>query len=545
MKHPIHRSWLRAAACWAIAFFVGSLSQAAENLSAGYGGRRDEKLTMSDADDPLKRVDKRLVRKLTVQQCLTLALGQNYDIAIEQITPRQNALDITTEKAAFDPRLTAKALWREDTRPTRSRVQYGEGGAVLTGKSNTRDMRLQAGVAKKIVTGAELGVSLVANRNNSTVSRTAINPYYSTDLTLSLTQPLLRNAWLPYNRSRIRIAYNTHKRSLWVFKNTVMKILYDVQKAYWELVRAIEEERVSRAALLRAKRLYEENKLRAKAGTLAPIEVLQAEAEVAAQRETVIVAQQNVRNAEDNLKQLLNLRGPDGRLSEERIEPATRPDFQEIELDRRECLREARLNRPEYFMSELDLKNERLRLMQNKNQLLPGLDLRGDLTWHGRGGSLDNAFDRLPGDWEGYPGHSQFYGFSLELSLDYPLGNRAAKSRYLRSRLDVQKRVLQHQQVDLQVQTEVRQAVRAVLTNIERVKANRVATYLARERLKAEEKKLSVGKSTSFDVLQAQEDLAVREREEVRAIVDYRTSLVALERAKGTLLKACDVFVAE
>ncbi len=503
-------------------------------------------LSVSSIDDPSERVDTRPVRKLAVEECVTLALKRNYDIRIEAIAPKQEASDIPLEEANFDPRLTSTVDLTQRYTPNRSKRQFSaSGGITATTKSRSERFSVSGGLKKRIITGADLGVAIATNRDYSTVGSTAVNPYYSTDLTLSVTQPLLRGGWIPFNRSSIHIAYNEHQRSIWAFKSAVMRTLKDVQEAYWNLVRSIEVLRVSRAALLRAKRLYEENQLKAKAGTIAPIEVLQAEAEVAAQRETLIVALRDVENAEDKVKQLINLQGEDGRVSNERLLPTSKPAFVEIKLDREECLREARTKRPEYFMTELDLKNERLRLVKNKNELLPKLDLAGNLTWLGRGTNYGNAADMMMGDWDNYPGHTQYYDAGVRLTLDYPIGNRAAKSRFLRSQLQVSRRELERQKTDLQVQIDVRREVRAVLANVARVKANRVATYLARARLAAEEKKLSVGKSTSFDVLQAQEDLAVREREEVRAIVDYRISLVALDLAKGSLLETNNVFVAE
>jgi len=424
-------------------------------------------------------------------------------------------------------------------------VQFTESGATTVASSKDNGESVELGLGQTLITGADLGVSLELSRQDNIVGATATNPYYGADLALSATQPLLRDGWLHFNRSAIRLAHNSRLISVSSFKSSVMTELFDLETAYWNLVRSIENLRVSKEALHRAKRLYENNKIKVQAGTMPEIEMLQALAEVASQREGVIVAQKEVRDREDAVKQLMNLRGPNRRLSDARLIPTSPMQFEEVTVDRQQALRQARLNRPEYVMTELELKNERLRLDRSKNQMLPELDLTGSITYLGRDKSYRSALDNMDKEFHRAPNHTDQYSASVSLSFEYPIGNRAAKSRYLQSRLDVNRRRLERERMDQQIQVEVRSAVREVTTNVERVKATKVATALERERLRAEEKKLSVGKSTSFDVLEAQEDLAIAERNEVRAIVDYRISRVRLLRVQGTLLDAYDITVAE
>ena len=481
-----------------------------------------------------------------MDDCIRRMLRAHYDITINRLSPRKAAHDVVVEQAVFDPRLQVEGSVSRSRAPSRSATQYSTTGTTSAAKSRDISEALEAGIVQKVVTGADLGVSLLARRDDNIVGDTAVNPYYRTEVSLSMTQPLLRNGWLPYNRASIRIAHNFRLVSVWAFKSSVMDSLFDVQSAYWNLVRSIENLRVSREALHRAKRLYENNRIKVQAGTMAEIEMLQALAEVASQREGVIVAQKAVWDREDDLKRLMNLCGKDGRMSDSRLVTTSSASFEAVKVDRRVCLRQARLNRPEYLMTELELKNERLRLLRYRNQLLPKLDFSGRMTYHGRSDSYRSAWRRVSHQVTRQgPNHIKLYSASVGLALEYPIGNRAAESRYLKSRLDVTRRRLERERSDLQIQTEVRAAVREVQTNVERVKANRVATVLAREQLRAEEKKLSVGKSTSFDVLEAQEDLAVAERNEVRAIVDYSISRVRLDRVKGTLLEACNVHISD
>ena len=534
------------------ALSVGTIVRAADAPAAReftIGGRvipGVASLTVASKDDPAEQADSRPGVKLSLDMCIYRMLQGNYDIAIERLDPQKALHGIVIEKAAFDPRVTGEVGASQSRIPSRSQIQFGESGATEIEASNSKSVQMTAGLHKKVMTGADLGLSLSARKSDDIVGDTAMNPYYSTDLSLSFTQPLLRDGWWAFNHSNIRIAYNTRSSSVWSFKQSVIGHLFSVQEAYWNLVRAIKNLKVSQDSLHRAKRLYENNRIKVRAGTIPEIEMLQALAEVASQREGVIRGKRSVRDSEDVLKELMNMCGDDGRMSDVRIIPTSLPTFEPVALDLGGCLGLARLHRPEYYMTELELRSERLRLLRNRNQMLPSLDLTGGFTWVGRGSSYHASLRQMDGgNKKPYPLDTKLYRTSVSLQLEYPLGNRAAKSRYLRSRLDVNRRRLERGRSDLRIQREVRDAVRAVQTNIERVKANSVATELQRERLRAEEKKLSVGKSTSFDVLQAQEDLAVAERQEVQSIVDYRISLVSLEQAKGTLLEAANVYVGE
>lgn len=550
VDRKIDSTALVACRSWLLVPLLCFACHGAEQITPLAGLRRGRtsiaaSLTVSPEDDPAERADARPQLKFSIDDCIRRMLRNHYDISIERLSPRRAAHDVVEEQADFDTRIQVTGSVSRSRVPSRSVTQFSAAGATSVTKSKDNSEGLETGLVKKIVTGADLGVSLLAKRDYNIVGAAATNPYYTTDVSLSMTQPLLRNGWLPYNRASIRIAHNARLVSVWAFKSSVMESLFDVQGAYWNLARSIENLRVSREALHRAKRLYENNRIKVRAGIMAEIEMLQALAEVASQREGVIVAQKEVRDREDDLKGLMNLCGADGRMSDARLVPTSSVSFEAVQVDRQECLRQARLNRPEYFMTELELRNERLRLMRYKNQMLPKLDLSGKMTYHGRSNSYRSAWRRVNHQMRMSPDSTKLYTGSVSLAFEYPIGNRAAESRYLKSRLDVTRRRLERERSDLRIQTEVRASVREVQTNVERVKANRVATILTRARLRAEEKKLSVGKSTSFDVLQAQEDLAVSERNEVRAIVDYRVSIVRLERVQGTLLEACNVHISE
>ena len=169
--------------------------------------------------------------------------------------------------------------------------------------------------------------------------------------------------------------------------------------------------------------------------------------------------------------------------------------------------------------------------------MYPALDFTAGMRYTGLGEDLEDANDSTFSE--------KFQGEFFTLALEFPLGNRSARSKYNKSKLKKQQASLKAKRKELDIVVEVRKSVRQVLTNIERVNATRKARELAQKRLEVEEKKYRVGRSTSLEILRAQEDLATAEGNEAKAIIDYEISLGNLEKAKGTILDAYDIKLEE
>jgi len=204
-------------------------------------------------------------------------------------------------------------------------------------------------------------------------------------------------------------------------------------------------------------------------------------------------------------------------------------------------------NRPEYAQSKIDLKNKNIQVEYKKNQLYPTLDLIGSLKLNGISGDAEDvafggsvsrsgfggdyfkSYDRLTS--------GNYYDWSVGLSLQIPIGNRASNSSYIAAKLDVEKGIKSLKNLEHQISVEVREAVRSIDTNKKRVNTTAVSRRLAEEKLSAEEKKFDVGMSTSFNVVEYQRDLIAAKTREISAIIDYNKSLLNLEKVKGTILE--------
>lgn len=470
---------------------------------------------------------------VTLKDSIILALQNNYDISIAKIDPMIKDKDITAAKSAFDPVLTITGETEDSEVPSNSQLQIGFGGQLADFRRDRNT--LNATTEKLLETGATFTLGFILEQQFLDPSPFAFfNPFATSSIEAKVTQPLLKNAGIFYNRSDIYIARNDKKRSIVELKETAIEVINSTQKAYWELVKAIEELRVRMKSLERAEDLLKKNKIQVEVGTLAPIELLVAEEGVASQLEGVVVAENDIKNREDDLKQVMNLSN-NPILSDVSIVPLDRVSFQVRDVSLNESIKIALENRPEVFEQGLDIENARIKVKQQKNQLLPKLDFEAGIRYDGldanKGKSIDSTFSQ---DFQ-----SEFFGVTLEV----PIGNREARSNYSKAKLEEKQTVFNTRKVEQEIVVEVRKAVRQVKTNVERIKASKKAEDLSRSRLEAEEKKFNAGRSTSLEIIRAQVALAVSEGKATNAMVDYQISLGDLDAALGTILKNNNIII--
>ncbi|HSE88365.1 MAG TPA: TolC family protein, partial [Candidatus Binatia bacterium] len=391
------------------------------------------------------------------------------------------------------------------------------------------EQRLQLGTSLRL----QLSQEHITSNETASTSR-FIEPSDEFRTTLTLNQPFLRNFGTDVNRTRIRIAQTNQGISESSLKDRVIRVVTQVQELYWELVFGIQELEVRRLSLKLAQDLLAQTRVQVAVGTQPQISILEGEAGVAAREEAVIVAENNVRNVEDRLKELLSF-FEDRQRGGVAIVPTDAPQFTIEELDLENALEAAFDHRPDYRQASLEIESRSLNERFTRNQLLPSLDLQGQVGMNGLDDNLGDSLNHFTsGNWVQYQ-----VGFTFR----YPLGNQAAKSRFTRARLEVEQAKALLERTEQRILVEVREAVRNVETNIKRVSVTRGARELAQKKLEAEEKKLAVGLSSVREVLRFQDDLSLEQSREIRALTDYNSSLANLERAKGTSLERLNIVI--
>ena len=462
--------------------------------------------------------------RLSVREAVLLALKNNLDIAISRYNPRIKAETITIEKAVFDPVFSLTVDANRTVTPTASTLTAGSGVAV----SKVSNQDVNASLTQALPIGASYTLTLTNNRFDTNSSFAQINPAYESFLTLSVTQDLLKNFGADVKTAPIKIARNNQAISVTQLRLQADRVITSVHTAYWNLVFAIENLEVQRRSLRLARDLEELNRARVRAGVAAPVEVTQAEAQAAAQVQNVILAEKAVRDAEDQIKLILNI--PDGeRIWAKSIIPADRPPFELVQVEADASIQRALETRPEYAEAKLNLQNTDLNLRVARNQLLPSLQLQGSVGLNGLNGSLGGDYGKLTS--------GDFTSWSAALVLQYPLGNRAARSAFVQAKLSHDQATTTLLNLKRQIISQVREAVRRIEADVRRVEATRAARALAEEQLRVERKRLEAGVTTTFNVLSFQRDLAAAQASEIQAITTYNQDLANLEFVKGTVLE--------
>lgn len=463
---------------------------------------------------------------LTLQEGIKLVLQNNMDIVVEKYNPNIKVSDITNQKAVFDPTLTLNLS---------SDRSIASQGSQLIGSDNAT-VNFNTDLSQKLMTGGSYDLKFTNQRIRTNLLFSTINPFYSSQLSLTVTQPLLKNFGFEANQTQIKIARNNYLISQEVFEAKVMDLLLKTQQQYWDLVFARQNFRVQQQALRSAQELLETNKAKAEQGLLASIEVLVAEAGVASQQESVITAEKAIKDAEDGLRQLVNL--PNHSMMEEfAILPVDEPEVEEKTFDVKMAVQAAIEKRPDVRQAKVTIITNEINQRLAKNQLLPGLDFTGSIGLNGLGGNYPNDLDQL--------GSTDFYSWSAGLQLTYPLGNRSARASFAKNRVALEQSTFSLKSLEQGVILEVKEAVRRVQTDFKRIESNRKARVLAEKKLEAETERFNVGLSTTKNVLDFQKDLATAQGNELRAITDYNKSLANLEKVQGISLDQYGIVLEE
>ncbi len=480
---------------------------------------------------------------LSLRDAVTRTLASNVSIAVEEYNSKVKTENIAEGESEFDPTFEINLSTEEGTKQ--------QAGAFSSpDKSRNKNRNWNLSLTQKFVTGTDYELSFTNDRNKTNSTTAGLNPSYTSELDLSITQPLLKNFGIDLNKRNIYIAKNEVNISDYEFEGKVIDIISNVENVYWDLVFRIKDLEVKKKSLERAKDLERRVKAQVSVGTMAEIETLQAQSEVASRNESLLVAQNLIQDTEDILKNILNVNyGSDVGLKA--IHPSDRPEMVIEEINLNNAIKETLLNRPDYLGKQKELENKNILVKYRENQLYPTVDLVGSLGLNGLSG---NAVNVTSGTFTGrskYGGNygqalsdtlsTEYFNWEIGVNFSYPLGNRSAKSQLSASRLEKAQLILSIRDIEKGIIVEVREAVRQLKTDIKRIHASKVARKLAEEKLKAEEKKFEVGLSTSFNVLKFQEDLAEEQGNEIKALIDYNKSKIRLRQVMATTLKANDI----
>lgn len=472
------------------------------------------------------------VLSISVDEAVRLALQNNLGIEAERLGPQIASLNVAQARAAYAPLLFSTTTKSNSDRPP-SDFLSGTGGTITSGS-----MRSNVGVGQNVKWGGgQYSVSFLGTRS-TTSGFAAFNPNLGANFDASYTQPLLRNFKIDSFRQQLMQSRNAEQIADLDLRQRVAQITRGVRSAYYSLVGAISGLEVASQSLALANQQLKNNKRKVEVGTMAQIDILEAEAEVARVEETVILAETQIRSAEDALRALvLNPSRPDFWTT--KIEPAEQPTLAARQIDIDAAVAKALMDRTDLAALKKRVESTDISVEYLKNQKLPEVNLLANYGVVGIAGTqIDwdySTFTELSRSQRSFSDAlrdvfgNNFRSWSFQFVVRYPIGTSAADAALASTRLQRQQQLTTIRELEMQITTQVRDAGRQVTTSLQRVESTRKARELAERRLEAEQKRLDVGMSDTFRVFQVQRDLANAKRSEVLAVIDYNRALVNFE----------------
>ena len=487
---------------------------------------------------------------ISLDECIVKALKDNLGVAIQVLGPQISAESVNQAQEKYIPSLSLSVQSRKSENAAYSYLDT-PGDSSINRTQNYNFMTAN----QTLPTGGTLRLDFTGYRTTTNQRGRTIDPRFGTTLAFNLSQPLLRNFGFKVARREIQVASNNLGVSEESLKRTLQETVYSVESAYWNLVYSIENLEVRRQSLALAKDLLDKNQRSVEVGTLAPMEVLSARAEVATREADLIQAETQIQSNEDALKLLLNISG-DEDMGIGSIVPKDKPTYVAREVVLEEAIATAIQNRPDLEISRIGLETEKINLSYARNQVLPDLNLSASYSAPGIDGTrliynlpnpLDpnaQVIDTIPGGIGGALKQSFKFiypNWNIGLTLSLPLSNFFGRASLAQARLNMRQAMLEIENQKEQVYVEIKNAVRAVQANYKRILAYTTARQLAEQKLAAEEEKRRVGMSTNYMVLSYQRDLANARISELNSIISYNVSIAALERSMGTNLKSKNI----
>jgi outer membrane protein TolC len=462
---------------------------------------------------------------LNLEECRALTLENNLELKVQLISPAIAAEQVSEAEAVFESSLTSNMVHSIGDTPSATGLDEVSGSQV-------KNLYTDLGVQVPLRTGGTIRFNVADNRTRTDALGAVFNPFYSSDMGVSISQPLLRGAGNRANTHAIRIAEYERQITDARTKLEVIRVIAAVDRVYWRLYAARMELEVRKKQYDLAKMLNEQARRFVEAGDKAQVEIIRTEAGVAQQLEAIIIAENNLRDRERELKRTLNKTGLD-MLTPTVLIPTTEPDPIRYVLDKEQLVATAFENRMELLELELQIAEDISSIDYMHNQALPLVSMNYEYNINGLGDSREDSIDLLF--------DKRFEDHRAGLSILIPLGNEAAKSRLRQAFYQRRQRLASRSSREALIELEVLNAIDQLEANWQRILASRQSSILDGRLFEAEKRQFELGLRTSTDVLQAQTNFANSQSAEILALAEYQIALVDLSYATGTLLGAAKV----
>src|SRR6266702_2533227 len=527
---------------------------------------------------------------LSLNDAIRKALQNNNDIEVARDDVRFAEQQLRSLQGVYEPIFSVTPQIIQNITPQQSSL----GGSGSSGKTKTTILNLSPSITKSFEKGGgTYTLSFANSHTNTNNSFSLINPFYSSTLSLTVSQPLMRNRSIDSNRHLIRIQKKRLEQTDSDFRQRTIQIISEVQAAYWNLVFALRNQQNQLDSLNLARQNMRNIEAQIAAGAKAPLDRAQVQTDIATRETNLFVATQNVSVAENSLKQLM-LRDPNAPEWTAQITPTDSPAFDLSPVDLNAALDEALKSRPELRRLNLQKDINGIDIRYFRNQNLPQVDLVSTVATTGLAGSAASGVPAgtlvplisgnpatnssafllqqihdiqtragfplavVPNVAASGPPTKLIGGFGKDLgnlfslsthnitlgvSISFPFHNKTAQANLALARIQQEQTEASYRSQEQAVEMDVRNAAQAVATAQQRVVASRLARQSAEQQLEGEQKLYEVGRSTTFLLLQRQNELTTARTNELQAETDYNKALADLQRATASTLRVNNVVV--
>jgi len=478
-----------------------------------------------------------VLRRLSIDEAVSLAMEQNLGIRIQRFDPGIQDTGISLARSAWAPAFSSTLQKNSNSTPNTSSLAGTQ--SILT----TGTFSAGASLAQQLPwQGANYTINWNNSRFTSSDPTNTFNPRLSSNLQAVFQQPLLRNFSIDQIRQQVALSKKNRDLSDINLESVITGTLRSVRNAYWDLSYSINNLKAQQESLALSRQSLKDNQKRVEIGTMAPIDIVQAQAEVATNESSVIVAEAAIKQAQDALRALV-LDPATPEFWNVTFDPTDAPAFDARAIDLDAAVRNALAKRSDVRGAKNSLEQSDINIKYFSNQIKP--DVNAQVTYGAvgiAGTQLQGGYNPITGQTTPLESVARSYGSALGdafsnaypqwafgVQIGYPLGANTAHANLARVKLEYDQAQAQLKNMQLQVVTQVRTAARNVQSNQQLVQSARASRELQEKKLEAEEKKLAAGMSSPFFVVQAQRDLSLARTVEIRAISDYNKSLVDFE----------------
>lgn len=455
---------------------------------------------------------------LTLKQAISMAVEKNLDVKAELYNPAMNEAEIRINRGIYDPLVSLSTSYLHSDTQSAS--------TVLSGASISRQKSFQAdaGVNQLLPIGGTLGLSYTNlwNRSNADTSRGFLDDYWESELVASYSQPLLKNFGREATEVGISVAVNNKIASLDQFKAKLIDVVTRVRTAYCTLYSLKENLEAKKTALILAQKILSDTKGQVRAGVLPAMEILNAEFGVATREKERIDAQKLLLDQMDVVRTLLQIN------ENQVVNPIDPPTREKYSVNENDAVTLALAQRPELKAQRMNIQTLDLQTRVAHNNILPDLTFNANAALTGLERDFGRDMNKV--------GSAEYPIWQVGLQFSYPIGNRAAKNNYIKTKLSSEQAQIQLKSLEDSVRNEVRSTIRGIRDNYLQLDvADRGLAY-AEERMRAYIKKNEVGLATTKEVVDVQNDLVNAKANQILAQAQYAIAIGLFWKATGELL---------